>query len=385
MNIQGAVVRSKGGPFLLEKLTLSEPADDQIRVRLVATGICHTDLVCRDQHYPVPLPMVLGHEGAGVVESVGRSVTKVVPGDHVVVTFYTCGACKACVSGDATSCANFFVPNFMGRAPDGSCTIHDASGSPLGSSFFGQSSFATHCLSFERNTIKVDRDVPLEMLGPLACGVQTGAGAVLNVLKPPPGSTIAIFGAGAVGLSAVMAAVVAKCGRIIAIDVREERLALARELGATHTVNAGQAKVVEEIQKIEEGGVKYALETSGVPSVLLQAIESSSYGGAVGVVGVPPLGATIPLDVNFLLFNRSVHGIIEGRSNPDEFIPRLIELYRRGQFPFDRLIAYYDLASINEAAEDAHKGIAIKPVLRMPPIGSASDVGNHSISGTEPS
>jgi aryl-alcohol dehydrogenase len=217
MKIKAAVVRQEKGPFILEDVILNEPAEDQILVRLVATGLCHTDLVCRDQHYPVPLPMVFGHEGAGVVEKVGSQVKKVQPGDHVVLTFYTCGRCEACLSGDPTSCTNSFVPNFMGRSVSGECTIHGHDGSEVGSSFFGQSSFATYSLAYERNTVKVTKDVPLEVLGPLGCGIQTGAGSVLNALNPSAGSSIAIFGAGAVGLSAIMGAVVAGCTTIIAL------------------------------------------------------------------------------------------------------------------------------------------------------------------------
>lgn len=366
MDIQAAVVRQSGGPFLLEDAKLNEPADDQILVKLVATGLCHTDLICRDQHYPVPLPMVFGHEGAGVVEKVGSSVTKVAPGDHVVLTFYTCGRCEACVSGDPTSCANSFVPNFMGRGVGGEYTIHDHNDGELSASFFGQSSFATYALSYERNTIRVSKDVPLEILGPLGCGIQTGAGSVLNALNPPAGSTIAIFGAGAVGLSAVMAAVIAGCTTIIVVDVKENRLALATEFGATHVINAGNSDPVAEIAKICPGGVAYALETSGIPVVLGQAIASSCIGGEIGIVGAPPMGTTLAVDINFLLFNRKLRGIIEGQANSEIFIPRLISLYQQGKFPFDKLINFYEFDQINQAAADSEAGGTLKPVLRMP-------------------
>ena len=365
MKIEAAVVREKGGSFKIESLELAEPSDDQILVKIVAVGLCHTDLICRDQDYPVPLPMVLGHEGSGVVEKVGKNVTKVVPGDHVVLTFYTCGKCDACISGEPSSCANSFVPNFMGRAIDGGCTIHDHSGGEVGCNFFGQSSFATHALAYERNTIKVDKSAPLELLGPLGCGVQTGAGSVLNALNPTAGSAIAIFGAGAVGLSAVMGAVVANCTTIIAIDVKENRLALARELGATHTINALETDPVAEIQKMTGGGIAYVLETSGVPAVLTQAIHSSGVGAEIGIVGAPPLGATIPLDISFMLFNRKLRGIIEGHSNFDIFIPRLISLYQQGKFPFDKLVKFYDLEQLDQAAADSEKGTTLKAVLRI--------------------
>lgn len=365
MEITAAIVREPKGKFILENAILSEPADDQILVRLVASGMCHTDMICRDQHYPVPLPMVFGHEGSGVVEKVGRSVKKVQPGDHVVLTFYTCGHCEACLSGDPTSCANSFVPNFMGRSVAGECTIHDHGGAEVGASFFGQSSFATYALSYERNTVKVRKDAPLELLGPLGCGIQTGAGSVLNALNPPAGTAIAIFGAGAVGLSAVMAAVVAGCTTIVSIDVKENRLELAKELGATHTINAAKCNPVEEIKKISPNGLPYVLETSGLSSVLEQAILSSCIGGEIGIVGAPPMGTTLPVDINFLLFNRKLRGIIEGQATSDIFIPRLLDLYMNGKFPFDKLVKFYPFDQINQAAEDSERGLTMKPVLRM--------------------
>lgn len=365
MHIKAAVVRAPKGAFLIEDVVLNEPGPDQILVKLVATGMCHTDLTCRDQNYPVPLPMVFGHEGAGVVEKVGSNVSKVAPGDHVVLTFYTCGKCEACMSGDITSCANSFVPNFMGRGVGGECTIHDHAGKELGGSFFGQSSFGTYALSYERNTIKVTKDAPLELLGPLGCGIQTGAGSVLNALNPSAGSTIAIFGAGAVGLSAVMGAVVASCTTIISVDINESRLALAKELGATHVINGSKTDVIEAVKGICPAGVPYALDTSGIAAVLGQAIACSAVGGEIGIVGAPPMGTTLPVDINFLLFNRKLRGIVEGQSNSDIFIPRLISLYQQGKFPFDKLIKFYNLDQINEAAKDSEKGVTLKPVLRM--------------------
>lgn len=364
MQTRAAVVREPKGPFTVQNVELAEPADDQILVRIVAAGMCHTDLSIRDQLYPAPLPMVLGHEGAGVVEKVGRSVRKVVPGDHVVLTFLSCGLCKSCLAGEPLCCENAFGANFMGRTPDGRCTIHHGQ-EEIGCSFFGQSSFAGYALSYERNTIKVTKDVPLEILGPLGCGVQTGAGSVLNALNPPAGSTITIFGAGAVGLSAVMGAVVAGCTTIISVDVKENRLELARELGATHVINAAKADPVEEVYRITGGGTRYMLETSGNAKVLEQAVQTLAMGGFGGIVGAPAMGTTVSIDINHMLFNRSLRGIIEGDANSDVFIPRMIELYRQGKFPFDKLIKFYSLDDINQAAADSEGGSTLKPVLRM--------------------
>ena len=232
--ITGAVVRQKGGPFKVEKLTLDDCRPEEVLVKVVATGMCHTDMVARDQLYDVPLPIVLGHEGAGMVEAVGSSVKKVAVGDHVVLTYMWCGHCKPCLRGDLTYCENFYPLNFGGAREDGSTATHEAGGGAVHDHFFGQSSFGTFALVHERNVIRVPRDAPLELLGPLGCGIQTGAGAVMNALKVTPGSSFAAFGGGAVGLSAVMAARVAGATTIIAADVVPSRLELAKELGATH-------------------------------------------------------------------------------------------------------------------------------------------------------
>ncbi len=365
MQTRAAVVREPKGLFTVETVNLAEPDDDQILVRIVAAGMCHTDLSIRDQLLPLPLPVVLGHEGAGVVEKVGRNIRKVAPGDHVVLTYYSCGLCDNCLAHQPLSCLNAFGANFGGRTPDGKCTIHNHD-EEIGCNFFGQSSFAGYALSYERNTIKVTKDVPLEILGPLGCGIQTGAGSVLNALNPPAGSVIAIFGAGAVGLSAVMGAVVANCTTIICVDIKENRLALARELGATHVFNGTQCDPAEEIMKITAGqGVPYMLETTGNAKVLEGAVYCIGMGGVGGIVGAPAMGTAISLDINFMLLNRTIRGIIEGDSNSDVFIPRLIELYKQGKFPFDKLIKFYSLDQINQAAADSEGGSTLKPVLRM--------------------
>jgi aryl-alcohol dehydrogenase len=365
MQTRAAVVREKGGPFSVEDVAIAEPAADQILVKISAAGMCHTDLTIRDQNLPTLLPMVLGHEGSGIVEKVGANVTKVKPGDHVVLTFHTCGQCTNCLAGNHLSCENAFGLNFGGRTHSGDCTIH-AGEEPLGCSFFGQSSFAGYALSYERNTVVVDKSVPIELLGPLGCGVQTGAGSVLNALNPPAGSDIVIFGAGAVGLSAVMGAVIANCTTIIVVDIKQNRLDLASELGATHVINAEQGNPVDAVMEVTGGrGASYMLETTGNAKVLEGAIYTIAMGGEGGIVGAPAMGATVNVDVNFMLFNRHLRGIIEGDSNSDIFIPRLIELYKQGKFPFDKLIKFYTLDEINQAAEDSENGSTLKPVLKL--------------------
>lgn len=365
MEIKAAVVREKSGPFLIENVTLEEPRDEEILVRTAGSGVCHTDLVARDQYMPAPLPAVLGHEGSGVVEKVGSRVKKVVPGDHVVLSFVTCGTCPACVCGVPGHCLNFGPSNFLtGARPDGSLTMSKKE-EPIHGSFFGQSSFATHILANEANVVKVPKDVPVEMLGPLGCGIQTGAGGVLNSLKPEAGSSIAVFGVGSVGLSAILAAAACGCTMIVAVDVNDERLKTAGEFGATHLINSGKSDPVTEIQKITGPGIEYSLECTGIPAVFRQAVDSIMIGGVCGLIGVAPFGAEVSLDMQNILNGRTIMGIVEGDSVPEIFIPKLIDLYKHGKFPFDRMIKYYPFEKINEAVEDSEKGRTLKAVLRF--------------------
>jgi aryl-alcohol dehydrogenase len=376
--IKAATIRQKGGPFQIENLRLDEPRPDEVLVRVVATGMCHTDMVARDQLYEVPMPIVLGHEGAGVVEQAGDSVKKLVVGDHVVLTYMWCGHCKPCLRGDLTYCENFYALNFGGAREDGSTSTFEAMGEheaqethnygrPIHDHFFGQSTFGTYALANERNVVKVPKEAPLELLGPLGCGIQTGAGAVMNALKVRPGSSFATFGGGAVGLSAVMAARVAGATTIIAADVVPSRLELARELGATHIVNSRETDPVVAVREITGGGgAHYTLESSGRPAVLRQAIDALAARGICGIVGAPALGTEASFDVNGVMTaGKCIIGIIEGDSKPDLFIPALVELYTQGRFPFDRLVKFYTLDQINQAAEDSEKGVTIKPIIRL--------------------
>ncbi|SDR30048.1 aryl-alcohol dehydrogenase [Paraburkholderia fungorum] len=364
--ITAAVARAKGEPFSIQQARIRGPKADEVLVRVVATGLCHTDLIVRDQYYPVPLPSVLGHEGAGIVEEVGPAVKDLKPGDHVVLTYGACGHCNACNGGHGAYCKQFFGLNFGGGDLEGRTAIEDEEGQPLHDHFFAQSSFGSFALARENNAIKVPHDAPLELLGPLGCGIQTGAGAVINSLKVRPGSSFASLGAGAVGLSAVMAARVAGATTIIAVDVVPSRLALAKELGATHTVNSREVDMIEAIRQITDGGVDFALESTGRAEVLSQGIDALGSLGAMGVVGAPPLGTKAEFDINSLLLGgRTIRGIVEGDSVPQVFIPQLVQLYQQGRFPFDRLVRFYSIDQINEAADDSTSGVTLKPILRF--------------------
>lgn len=361
MKTRAAVVSEKSGKFEIFEVDLAELRDDELLVRVVGVGICHTDLVCRDQLYPVHFPAVFGHEGSGVVEKVGARVTKLRSGDHVVMSYRACGRCAACRNGDPTHCANIFGSNFGGARADGSATVH-RQGIPIFGNFFNQSSFAAYALANEANTVKVPKDVPLELLGPLGCGIQTGAGAVINALKPMAGSSIAVFGCGSVGLAAIMAAAAVGCTSIIAIDLHQERLDLARDLGATLALDPRECNVVEEIQKL--GGVDFSLECTGIPAVFRQAVDCLTIPGVCGLVGAAPLGTEITLDMNSIMFGRTVMGIVEGQAVPDTFIPRLIDLYRGGRLPLEKIVRFYGLDEINQAVSDSANGRVVKAVIR---------------------
>jgi aryl-alcohol dehydrogenase len=365
--IDAAVTESKGAPFAIRRLELDELRGDEVLVKVAACGICHTDLIIRDQWYPVPLPAVLGHEGAGVVEAVGPAVDKVKPGDHVALSYGSCGACPKCHAGEPWVCHDFFARNFGATRPDGSTALTDH-GRAIHSHFFGQSSFATHAVATDRNVVKLDPDVPLEVVAPFGCGIQTGAGAVLRTFRPEAGSSIAIFGTGTVGLSAIMAARIAGCTTIVGVDVRPARLQLATDLGATDVVHAGETDPVEAIKEATAGvGAEFSIDTTGSPEVLQQAVYCTGPGGVCGLIGAPPFGTEVSLDVNQVLaLGRGLRGIVEGQSVPEVFLPRLIELWRQGRFPVERIMTHYRFEEIDQAARDAEDGKVVKPVLRMP-------------------
>lgn len=363
-----AVLREAGAKLQVERAELGVPRPDEVRVRVVATGVCHTDMVVRDQLFPTPLPIVLGHEGAGVVESVGSAVTTIVPGDHVVMTYMSCGLCLPCETGHPAHCSHMHPLNFGGGRLDGSTSTCSCEGNaPIHDHFFGQSSFSTYVVANERNVVKVSKKAPLELLGPLGCGIQTGAGSVLKAMKVEAGASFAAFGSGAVGLAAVMAAKVAGATTIIAVDVTPSRLELALELGATHVINSRQEDPVARIREITGGGVNYSLECSGRAEVLRQAIDAVTTLGTCGIVGATKMGTEVAFNINDVMIpGKRIIGIVQGDVVANAFIPTLVDLYLQGRFPFDKLCRFYTFDQINEAMADSESGITIKPILRMP-------------------
>jgi len=366
MRITAAVVYERSDPFTVEAVDLCEPRADELLVQVVASGMCATDLHGRDAYYPTRFPKIFGHEGAGIVRAVGSAVTEFKPGDHVVMAYPWCGECENCRSARQSYCLHSRELKNNGTRAEGS-TLHSKDGKPVYSAFFQQSSFGSYTIANERYAVKVRGDAPIEVLATLACGGQTGAGAVLNVLKPAPGESLAVFGVGTVGLSSLMAAKIAGCDPIIAVDVHDTRLSLARDIGATHTINhASTADVVAEIRKLTGAGVRYTVETSALPAVLREALEALMPGGTCVLLGSARAGTESTFEMPFLQNGRSLRGVIQGDSVPKQFIPQLAEHIMAGRFPIERLITFYDLADINRAAADSASGRTIKPVIRMP-------------------
>jgi aryl-alcohol dehydrogenase/geraniol dehydrogenase (NAD+) len=359
---RAAIARNQRAPLSIEEIEVSTPRADEVLVRMVATGVCHTDLVCRDG-FPVPMPIVLGHEGAGVVEALGSEVEGLEVGDHVLLSFNSCGTCANCTDHEPAYCHQFLGRNFGGvRLEDGSSPLSQ-NGSIVHGQFFGQSSFATFAIARAVNTVKVAKDLPLATLAPLGCGIQTGAGAVLNALRVKKGRALAIFGAGAVGLSAVMAAKIAEAGAIVVVEPNAVRRVLATELGATHVFDPKQ----EDLFKIIEaaaGGVSYAIDTTGIPAVMKTAADLLLPNGVLGLIGIPPPDAMFPFSI-MEIYTRGlgIKCIVEGDADPHRFIPRLISFYRAGKLPLEKLIKEFPFDRINDAFAAAADGSVIKPVL----------------------
>jgi aryl-alcohol dehydrogenase len=364
VKIQAAVAWKAGAPLAIEELDLDEPRDDEILVRVEAVGVCHTDESARLGKLPVVYPIVLGHEGSGVVERAGQDVTSVKPGDRVLFTPDYCGRCRYCRLGYTPYCEQVIAVTFTGTRPDGSPRAHH-DGNPVRASFFGQSSFATRALVTERNMVPVPADAPLSYLAGLTCGVQTGAGAILNAMPAGPGRSVAVFGTGAVGLSAVMAAVAQGADEVVAIDRVPHRLALAASLGATQVIDTSGrelADVTAEVVKVTGGGADTILDTTGNPQVIAAAVDALATHGTASVITSSGAPVTIAPGA-LLLRGRSLRGVMGGHVNPTVFIPRLLDLHRRGKFPFDRLVRNYPFTEVNRAIADSLSGATIKPVL----------------------
>ena len=358
--MKAAVLRAYDLPYVIEEVTLGAPAANEVLVRIVGVGMCHTDMLLRSPAMAGALaPAILGHEGAGIVESVGTAVTRVRPGDHVLLSFDSCGWCAQCLGGAPAYCVEFMARNVSGRRPDGTSSATGADGAAIANRWFAQSSFAEYSIATERNLVVVDRQLPLELLGPLGCGLQTGAGAVLNEMRLAPGQSIAIFGAGAVGMAAVMAAKLAGADEVVVVDLHPARLELALDLGATRVVR-GDAEDLRERIVGGGAGMDFTFDTTAVSSVMTTSIEVLAPRGRAVLVGAG--GGELVISPS-LLAGRSVTYVLEGSAVPQVFIPELISYWQRGLFPFDRLLRTYALDDINQAEADSLSGATIKPVM----------------------
>lgn len=364
MKMTAAVTREPHQRFCVEEVDLIGPKEDEILVRIEAVGLCHSDILVVEQVLPVRLPAVLGHEGAGIVEAVGHKVVKVKPGDKVVMTFNSCGTCASCQKNEPAYCLNWAALNYGGARADGSPTLCSC-GVPVSGNFFGQSSFASYALGHERNVVKVSDHAVLTLLGPLGCGIQTGAGAVMRSLAAEAGSSIIILGGGSVGLAAVMGAKVMECKEIILVEPMAERRQLGVELGATHVIDPKDGNVAAQIREILPNGADYAVDTSGVVPAIQAAVDSLGMRGKLGLVGVPSkIDAALSLNIlSCLSRGLRVQAIIEGDSVPDDFIPELVNLHMAGKLPLEKLVKTYPFAEINRAVEEQKQGLCVKAVL----------------------
>lgn len=368
MKIRALVVEAKDAPFKVEEIELAEPGRGEALIRIVAVGVCHTDAITRAGDMPMPFPCVLGHEGSGVVESVGPGVTTLAPGDKLIIGWPSCGECRNCLDGHPRYCLRTGDALVSGRRFKGELkgtSAYSRNGQPINGHFFGQSSFATHSIVSADAVVKVDGDVPLDMLGPLACGIATGAGAVLNEARPRLGDSVLIVGTGAVGLAAIMAARNSGATKIIAADVHDSRLAMARDFGATHTINSRNLDLVEEVRKITGSTVDFAFDCTGVIKVIETLAETIGMLGTLVLIGGAPAGARFSLDHLSTLWGKRVIGVLGGGGRSGQLIPALVDLHAQGRFPFDRLIQYYEFDQIEQALEDSKSGKVIKPILRM--------------------
>jgi aryl-alcohol dehydrogenase len=350
--------------FQLEELFIDDPRPDEVLVRFTAAGLCHTDLEVAAGHMPTPFPVVIGHEGAGVVEAVGSAVTGFSPGDRVVASISFCGICRNCLRGLPTYCADLYPLNFGAQRADGSVGLRDAAGGAVRDHFFGQSSFGRYGLCRPSSLIRVPESAPADhVLAPLGCGVITGAGAVWNVLKVTPGSTVAVFGAGAVGLSAVMAAAAAGAARIIVSDIQPLRLDLAGRLGATDVFDASDGDGVERVRELTGGaGVDFSVESTGLPAVMTQAVAALDTVGTAAILGVAPDGE-LTTNAFALLDGRTIAGSVVGHQAPGVLVPRVLDLHAKGRFPLEAMIRTYPIDDINKAVHDVRSGATVKAVL----------------------
>jgi S-(hydroxymethyl)glutathione dehydrogenase/alcohol dehydrogenase len=363
--MKAAVLYETHSPLRVEEISIDEPQDQEVLVKLVATGVCHTDLHVIKGDIPIPMPVVLGHEGAGIVEKVGPGVTTLSPGDHVVLmVIFSCGKCRFCATGQPTMCPVGLGAMVMGTMPGGGKRLRK--GDQEVSHFFSQSSFAEYAVVHERTAVKIRDDAPFEVACLFGCGVTTGVGAVINTAGIKAGESVVIYGCGGVGLSAIMGAKLAGAGKTIAVDMLDQKLEMAKGFGADYVINASRENPPQRVMELTGGGADYALEFIGNVDVVAQAVSSLRFGGTFVLVGSCPPGSMITISPNDLITGKVLTGCLQGSIVPSVDVPRYIDLYMDGKLPVDKLITRsYGLDGINDAFEAMQKGEVMRSVIRF--------------------
>lgn len=365
MRVTAAVLNGYDTPFVIEDLELSAPGHGEVLIKIIASGICHTDGLAQHADLPFPTPGVLGHEGSGYIEELGAGVTGFDKGDAVIIGWPWCGECEHCLIGQPRYCDQLGPLLVAGSRADGTTSLKRGEES-IHSHFFGQSSFSTYVVAKASSLVKAPAGVDIAKLGPLACGISTGAGAVFNALKPELGSSIVVWGTGAVGLAAIMAAKNTGASIIIGVDLHDSRLALATKYGATHVINAASGDVVQQVREICAGPANYSIECTGNIGVVRQAIDSVGMMGTACLIGGAPAGAEFSVDHLSTLWGKKIIGILGGESTSKKLITGLLALNAQGRFPYDELIKEFPLDQVNEALAASYSGEVLKPVIRMP-------------------
>ncbi|PYH76970.1 GroES-like protein [Aspergillus uvarum CBS 121591] len=367
------IVCEKQAPFQPKQVKLNALQSREVLVDLKATGICQTDLVVQSGKIPIPFPAILGHEGAGVIRAVGSAVTDFVVGDHVVLSYNHCTTCSSCRSGKTFQCLEMRERNFGGQRADGSQTVISDDSNRISTCFFGQSAFCNPAVVQEACCVKVDKDLPLSVLCSFGCGFQTGTGSVFNVVRPVERKTrsLLVFGLGSVGVAAIIAAKILAednpgvLDTIIAVDIVDDKLSIALELGATHIINSAKEDLKGRLAEINNGeGLDAAIDCTGVIAVVNSMVSLVGAGGVAVTVGGPPPGLKASIDVFDVLINcKTYHGCHQGNAYSKTFIPFMIDLFRMGRLPLERLQKTYKVADINSAVSDMKAGRVWKPVL----------------------
>jgi S-(hydroxymethyl)glutathione dehydrogenase/alcohol dehydrogenase len=364
--MKAAVSYEIKAPMRVEEVTLDAPQDHEVLVKMVAAGTCHSDLHFLNGDIPVAMPVVMGHEGAGIVEKVGPGVTTLKPGDHVVLMVaFSCGQCSYCTEGRPTLCVENLPIQIMGSLPGGGIRLHK--GSQDLHHLFGLACFAEYAVVHERSVVRIREDAPLDVACLLGCGTSTGIGAVLNTAGVKAGQSVAVYGCGGVGLSAVMAAKLAGAGLIIAVDTLEPKLEMAKALGADYVVNASRENPQQKAMELTAGrGLDHAVPWVGNADVIMQAFGSIRSGGKCVVVGLPPIGINLSIAPYELLQAKVLTGTTQGDITASVDIPRYVDLFMNGKLPLDKLITKScRLDEINEAYAALQRGETIRTIIQF--------------------